>query len=325
MDLLTRRPLRPFHNDVAIATGPGRCQIVDQRVLQAYLPGLAQLAEFKRVIDLRPIILQLMPFLHPVDTKALMEAMHILLTSLARHVGPSEIPALDIMEALETTFEREYLSLYPNFQHTFRLFKSFADIAALGRSNRIRRVLCQFFAKHGAAITLSLSPGEVLNWARTVLLSGGREIELAACLREIIIARGPLVLEELSRVARTTAGLQVCRSIAEVLQRVDIPALDFPGGRGLHLGRRPPYLRPQGRRFGRRGMLMGQGGLDGRDALDRKVNELSHSVHELGRNVYDLARRQDMMEDAASGVMYDDDDYLSEDDLFRDDVGELIL
>ena len=238
--------------DVLVRISPHIGEQVDNRILRTYLPGIFRNAirhGYAGTYDLRP-------FLHRsnavseglVSHRSLKRTFAMLLRSLARNVGSSEGPNVDLIEMLEIAYanDQQYPQRTPFcFHHTYQRWVCLSEIATHFHSRRICNVLCQFFIKHGRHIANMERSNALLFWAYAILNSDLLEADIISCLREILVGR-PTFLEEAGHYAMrggSSAALQVFENLREIMTRMDAPSYDTIE-RGRSFLRRRGLARP---------------------------------------------------------------------------------
>lgn len=245
--------------DVLVRISPTQTIALDNHILATYLPGIVRSAI--RTGGYHGTY-NLLPFLHRcpavrqrlISPRVLRRTFALLLDSLARNIGSSETPNVDLMTFLESEFIRDQqyhrrsgtfgsFGVYRAFPRTFNRFVAISSIASAFHSKRIRSVLTQFFMKVGAEIARLENPYSLLLWAFAVLNADLLETDIISCLREIIVGR-PTFVAEVGRLAmaeRDPNAALLWENLKEIMERMG--AADTPYGLGTGLDRGRGLLR----------------------------------------------------------------------------------
>jgi len=246
--------------DILVRLGPGQSITVDSGILATYLPGAAAAAiqhGGRGTYDLAPFIARSGAVrARLISPRAQRRATAQLLDSLARNVGRSEAPALDVAAQLEGALARDAAraALAPALGHAaaaqsafpaaFARFAALAALAGAFGARRVAAVLVRFFVKAGAGIAAAERPRALLRWAAVLLSSELREADVVACLREIVVGR-PAFVAEVARFAAATGDRDgvvavVLENLREIVDRMDGQPLVLRAGmeRGRSLLRR---------------------------------------------------------------------------------------
>lgn len=241
--------------DVLVRVSPNQTIALDNHILATYLPGIMRSA-------IRPGgyhgTYNLLPFLHRcpavrerlISQRTLRRTFALLLDSLARNIGSSETPNVDLMAILESEVMRDQqfnrhggnfggFGIYRAFPRTFNRFVAISSIASAFHSKRIRSVLTQFFMKFGAEIARLENPHSVLFWAYAILNADLLETDIVSCLREIIVGR-PSFVSEVGRLAMQESNrgaAMIWENLREIMERMGAADGSYGSGMGVERGR----------------------------------------------------------------------------------------
>jgi len=334
--------------DILVRLGSGQSIAIDSSILQTYLPGAARAAirHGNRGTYNLAAFVQGSAAVHAgaVSARTLRRTTAALLDSLARNVGRSEAPALDLAALLEAALARDAARAAPAapsaFPAAFARFVALAALAAAFHSPRIRAVLARFFAKFGGAIAAAERPRALLRWACVLLESDLPEADVVSCLREIVVGR-PSFLAEVGRLAAAAGGdggvVGVVRdNLREIAERMDGHPLGVRAGidRGRSLLRRgsiarryslPPLVPlgdvrlarlPHGRRRMYARAPVRDLGYLARAAPKALVTRQNYHEHRLNM----LERQADAVQDLVETGGYVSDGFVGRGDHFADDL-----
>ena len=226
---LQRYRPRGLESDIPVSAGEHTIR-VNTQILLAYLPAIASFTFDSGIINQDGIDLNVITFRHPQHRlphqykETMLDALEVLLKSLAMNVDKSESTSLELTNWLEKSVSSRLEIRNRRTARAHMRFHCLAFIGQIYRSPRIQALVSQFFVKQCRRL-ISDEDDEVmiLRWCHTIVACLN-SAERVGCLRELIMNRDD-VLRDLRVALRHRGhggGEEVLRAVQEVLVRMSL-------------------------------------------------------------------------------------------------------